>query len=138
MIYGKTNIVAGFLFMFIAACGGFALGGTFEATYAGRGGDHIMTMARFYLREGHSHGMPIAMFNIIVGLVLDRLALSDRTKRRASWAAVCGILLPLGLAAKGAAGAPANFPPLGLPGILGMFIAISVCLVGAIKMRRDV
>lgn len=136
MNQGKTNIVAGFLFMFIAACGGFALGGTFDATYANRGGDHIMTMVRFYLREGHSHGMPIAMFNIIVGLAIDKLALSDRAKKIASWAAVCGILLPLGLAAKGAAGAPANFPPVGLPGILGMFIAILVCLVGAIKMRR--
>lgn len=137
MNQGKTNIVAGFLFMFAAACGGMLLGGTFDAAYAARGGDHVMTMARFFLREGHSHGMPIGMFNIIVGLVIDKLALTTGVKRIASWAAICGILLPIGLAAKGAAGAPASFPPVGLPGVFGMFIAIVVCLIGAVRIQRN-
>ncbi len=135
MKVGRKNIIAGFLFMLIAAIGGFALGGTFDATYANRNGDHIMSMVRFYLREGHSHGMPISMFNMIIGLLIDKLNLSNRSKEFASWATISGILLPIGLAVKGAAGAPADFPPVGLPGILGMFIAIIICLYGAIKTK---
>lgn len=60
MKIGKTNVVAGLLAMFIAAVGGLVLGITFDANSV-RNGDHILSLVRFYLREGHSHGMPIAM-----------------------------------------------------------------------------
>jgi hypothetical protein len=133
---GKTNLVAGFLAMLFAALGGVVLGFTFDANSV-RNGDHVLTIVRFYLREGHSHGMPIAMYNMIIGLWIDRVALSNRMKTVASWAAVFGLLLPIGLAAKGAAGAPPDFPPLGLPGILGMLISIVLMLIGAIRMQRS-
>lgn len=75
--------------------------------------------------------------NIIVGLVIDKLALTDRARKIASWAAIAGLLLPLGLAAKGAAGAPPDFPPVGMPGILGMFVSLAILLVGAFRMKRE-
>ncbi|TGK15735.1 hypothetical protein EHO61_14265 [Leptospira fluminis] len=133
--YGKTNLVAGLAAIFLAAMGGFALGATFDANSV-KNGEHVLSIVRFYLREGHSHGMPIAMYNMLVGLWIDKVVLSDRAKSIASWAAVAGLLLPVGLAAKGAAGAPANFPPVGLPGILGMFISILLLLIGAIRMKK--
>ncbi|EKO14042.1 hypothetical protein [Leptospira kirschneri] len=135
--YGKINVVAGFTAMLLAALGGFALGATFEAN-AVKDGQYVLNIVRFYLREGHSHGMPIAMYNMVVGLWIDKIALSDRTKSIASWAAVCGLLLPIGLAIKGAAGAPTNFPPVGIPGILGMFTSIILLLIGAIRIKRNV
>ncbi|TGK10080.1 hypothetical protein EHO60_12080 [Leptospira fletcheri] len=133
--YGKTNLVAGLAAIFLAAMGGFALGATFDANSV-KNGEHVLSIVRFYLREGHSHGMPIAMYNMLVGLWIDKVALSDRAKSIASWAAVAGLLLPVGLAAKGAVGAPVNFPPVGLPGILGMFISILMLLIGAIRMKK--
>ncbi|EMO25946.1 hypothetical protein LEP1GSC170_5139 [Leptospira interrogans serovar Bataviae str. HAI135] len=84
--YGKINVVAGFTAMLLAAMGGFALGATFEAN-AIKDGQYVLNIVRFYLREGHSHGMPIAMYNMVVGLWIDKIALSDRTKLVASWAA---------------------------------------------------
>ncbi|AXR59751.1 hypothetical protein [Leptospira mayottensis] len=134
--YGKINVIAGFTAMLLAAMGGFALGATFDTNVV-KDGQYILSIVRFYLREGHSHGMPIAMYNMIVGLWIDKVALSNRSKLIASWAAVCGLLLPIGLALKGAAGAPANFPPVGLPGILGMFTSIILLLIGAIRIQRN-
>ncbi|EMY76976.1 hypothetical protein LEP1GSC060_3321 [Leptospira weilii serovar Ranarum str. ICFT] len=133
--YGKINVVAGFSAMLLAAMGGFALGATFDANVV-KDGQYVLSIVRFYLREGHSHGMPIAMYNMVVGLWIDKVVLSDRAKLIASWAAVCGLLLPIGLAMKGAAGAPANFPPVGLPGILGMFTSIVLLLIGALRIQR--
>ncbi|ABJ80148.1 hypothetical protein IQB76_01415 [Leptospira borgpetersenii serovar Hardjo-bovis] len=134
--YGKINVIAGFTAMLLAAMGGFALGATFDTNVV-KDEQYILSIVRFYLREGHSHGMPIAMYNMIVGLWIDKVALSNRSKLIASWAAVCGLLLPVGLALKGAAGAPANFPPVGLPGILGMFTSIILLLIGAIRIQRN-
>ncbi|ABJ74998.1 hypothetical protein [Leptospira borgpetersenii] len=134
--YGKINVIAGFTAMLLAAMGGFALGATFDTNVV-KDEQYILSIVHFYLREGHSHGMPIAMYNMIVGLWIDKVALSNRSKLIASWAAVCGLLLPVGLALKGAAGAPANFPPVGLPGILGMFTSIILLLIGAIRIQRN-
>ncbi|EMO40268.1 hypothetical protein LEP1GSC186_4027 [Leptospira noguchii serovar Autumnalis str. ZUN142] len=50
----------------------------------------------------------------------------------------CGLLLPIGLTIKGAAGAPTNFSSVGIPGILGMFTSIIFLLIGAIRIKRNV
>ncbi|MBI4912020.1 MAG: hypothetical protein HY823_04725 [Acidobacteria bacterium] len=133
---GRINLLAGILGMLAAALGGMALGMTFDQ-YAVRGGDHVLSLARFYLREGHSHGMPIALFNLLLASLVDRMAASDRVKRVCAWSGVAAFLLPLGLAAKGAAGAPAQFPPLGLLGVIGLLICLGSLLGGFLRGRKD-
>ena len=135
MNYGKLNLTAGAIALLLAALGGIALGATFDRDSI-QGGNHVLSEVRFYLREGHSHGMPIALLNLIVGLAIDKLALSNLWKRIASIAAVCAFVLPIGLASKGAAGAPAAFPPFGLIGILGFVLTAGILAVGAFRLQR--
>ena len=136
MNYGKLNLVAGACVLVLAAMGGMALGATFDQ-YSVKDGNHLLSEVRFYLREGDSHGMPIALLNLIVGLAIDRLALSDLWKRIGSIAAVCAFVLPIGLAAKGVAGAPAGFPPFGLIGIIGFVLTAGIIAVGAFRLKRE-
>jgi hypothetical protein len=133
MRFGRVNVVAGALGLLVGSLGGLALGATFDR-FAARDGYHVLTLVRFYLREGHSHGMPISLLNLIVGMLVDRLALSDRLKRACSWLTVAAFVLPLALAAKGAAGAPASFPPFGLVGVAGFVGAVLLLIVGS---RRE-
>lgn len=128
---GRLNIIVGTLGMLLAAFGGMALGLTFDQ-YAVKDGNHVLSLTRFYLREGHSHGMPISLFNLILGTFLDRWFVSDRLKKICSWAAAVAMLLPIGLAAKGGAGAPTDFPPIGIIGAFGMI----VCLVSLLLAYR--
>jgi hypothetical protein len=137
MKYGRANIIAGALGLLMAGLGGFALGATFD-TYSVKDGNHVISIVRFYLREGHSHGMPISLFNLIVGSFVDRLALSDRLKRICSVLAMLGLVLPVGLALKGASGAAADFPPIGMIGAVGLLTAAGLVLVGAVKMKPTV
>ncbi|MBX7059907.1 MAG: hypothetical protein K1X75_17735 [Leptospirales bacterium] len=132
---GKKNLIAGIVAMLLAMFGGLALAFTFDA-FAVRGNDHVLSLVRFYLREGHSHGMPLAIFNMLIALWVDRVELSRTLKQVVSWSAICSLILPLALAMKGAAGAPSDFPPLGLPGVLGLALALSLMLAGAIRMKR--
>ena len=135
MNFGKTNLIAGATILFLAAIGGTVLGATFDANSI-KDGNHLLSEARFYLREGHSHGMPMALLNLIVGLAIDKINLSDKLKRVCSYAAILTVFLPIGLALKGAAGAPANFPPIGLIGILAFFTTAALLLMGSVKIQR--
>ena len=126
--FGKLNIYVGLVALLLAGFGGLGLGFTFDQ-YAVKGGEHVLALSRFYLREGHSHGMPIAIYNLVIGLLVDRWLLLPKACRACSIAAALGIVLPLGLAAKGAAGAPADFPPVGMIGVLGLIVSVVVLLV---------
>ena len=133
IVFGRLNLIAGGIFLLLAAMGGMALGFTFDQ-HSIEDGYHKLSEIRFYLREGHSHGMPMAMLNLIVGVTVDRLALSDKLKRITSILAVLTIFLPIGLALKGAFGAPANFPPVGMLGVLGFVGAAVLVFIGAVKI----
>ena len=134
MRYGRANVIAGAAGLLLAGVGGMALGATFD-TYSVKDGAHVLSVVRFYLREGHSHGMPIALFNLIVGSLVDRLALADRAQRVCSRAAMVGFVMPLGLALKGASGASDAFTPVGLIGAVGLFTAAALLLVGALRLQ---
>jgi len=79
--------------------------------------------------------MPIALFNLVVGSLVDRLELADRSKRLCSITAMVGLVLPFGLALKGASGAPSSFPPIGLIGVFGLLTSVCFLFVGALRMR---
>jgi hypothetical protein len=129
------NIRFGFTALLISACfGGLALGATFNDN-AITDGTHVLGMARFYLREGHSHGNFMAFFNIFVGLVLPHLALSDKMKKICSYSAMASILLPLGLFTKGLMGGGDDAPPFGIIGILAIIIALIILIIGAFKTK---
>lgn len=134
MKYGKTNIVAGFIGLIIAIIGGMLLGLTFDQ-YAVKNSEHVLSIVRFYLREGHSHGMPIALYNLLIGLLIDKMVLSDRIKMMGSYLAILSFALPIFLAAKGASGAP-TLPPVGMIGVIGMLGSTIIMLIGTIRIPR--
>jgi len=136
MNYGRVNIAAGLVGLLLGAFGGMALGFTFDQ-FAVRDGDHVLSIVRFYLREGHSHGMPISFLNLFIGLLLDRVPLSSRLRTSCTILALLAFFLPIGLAAKGAAGAPVDFPPIGMIGVLGLLGSVIIMLVGVLRLRRS-
>jgi len=131
-----ANIRFGFTALFVTACiGGLALGGTFNE-HSIQEGNHLLGLARFYLREGHSHGNFMSIFNILVGLTLENLVLSERLKKICSYSAMASIMLPIGLFVKGAMGASDDAPPIGMIGVLGITIALVILIMGAFKTKQ--
>lgn len=136
MTLRMANIIFGFTALFFtAAVGGMALGATFNDNSV-KEGFHMLSIVRFYLREGHSHGNFMCFFNLFVGIILNNLNLSETLKKVCSYAAMAAIFLPIGLAAKGAAGAPADFPPIGLIGIIGVATSLIILVIGSFKSRK--
>jgi hypothetical protein len=136
MNYGKNNIVAGFIGLILAVFGGLVLGLTFDR-FAVQDGNHVLSIVRFYLREGHSHGMPISFFNLFIGLLLDRMVLSNGLKKACSILTMFAYFLPIGLVLRGVAGAPSNFPPIGMIGVFAVLATIIIMLIGALRIQRS-
>ncbi|MBX7152981.1 hypothetical protein K1X84_15240 [bacterium] len=136
MNYGKLNVVVGFTGLTLAVLGGISLGFTFDQ-YSVKDGNHVLSLVRFYLREGHSHGMPLSLYNLIIALWVDKLNLSNGLKKTGSILAALALVLPIGLAAKGAAGAASDFPPFGMIGVLGMLGSVVIFLIGAIRTQKN-
>lgn len=111
---GKKNLAAGFLFL-----AGFMLYG-FVLVYLrdlapGREAwiaDYAVG-AHLEARMAHAHGGLFALINVVVGYVLLRLPIGASAARWISWLALAGMLLPLGILAKVALGAPPVLVPLG-------------------------
>ncbi len=134
MKFGKINLIAGAGVLLLGGLGGLLLGATFDAQST-KEGYHVLSLIRFYLREGHSHSMPFGLYNLIFAFVVDRLALSDKLKRTASISAVVSIFLALGLVGKGMAGADPSFPPIGMLGVLGFLTSVIFILIGSKKLN---
>jgi len=131
-----ANIRFGFTFLlFSAVIGGMMLGVTFNEQSI-QDGNHLLSLARFYMREGHSHGNFMAFFNIFVGLTLNNLNLTEKAKKIASYSAMAAVMLPIGLALQGLAGAPADFPPIGMIGILGITMSLVILIMGSFKTKE--
>ena len=77
----------------------------------------------------------MCLYNLFVEILLNNLNLSDIFKTVASYAAMTAILLPIGLAWKGALGEIAEPPPVGIIGILGVTVSLVITVFGAWKTR---
>lgn len=132
MKFGKFNIAVGAIGLLFAAIGGMALGLTFDKN-AIKDGYHMLNMVRFYFRDAHSHGMTFCFYNLFFGLIIDRMYVSDKIKKVGSFMAACSLILPISLLAKAFAGAPADFPPIGILGAVAFVISIFIILFGIKK-----
>ena len=131
MTSGKLNFCIGSVVLIVAAFGGFGLGLTLDPFF--EKGFAAYPLTRFLLRSGHTHGMLIALINIVVGLSLSRLSLSERGKKACSILTAAALLLPVGLALRGLTNGAMTFAPVVMLG--GMSLAAASVLLTAGGLR---
>jgi len=135
MNFGKRNIIIGCIAIFVAAAGGMALGFTMDAYFPR--GFYEMPLTRLLMKAGHTHGMPFALYNLIFGGLIDRLALDDTWKQRGSLLAMLAFIMPVGLVLRGAAGGTMALAPVVMAGALCFLASVGVLLKGAVNMKKD-
>jgi hypothetical protein len=77
----------------------------------------------------------MSIFNLLVGLILNHLTLSEKLKTIVSYSAMAAIMLPVGLFVKGAMGG-GDVPPIGMIGVLGVSVALIIMIIGAFKTKQ--
>jgi hypothetical protein len=121
MNFGRQNIIVGGIVLFIAAFGGMALGFTMDEYFMQ--GFYALPLPRVLLKAGHTHGMPFALYNLIFGSLIDRLALNDTWKLRGSRLAMLAFIMPVGLVLRGMTDGAITFAP--------------VVMIGAVNMKKE-
>lgn len=135
MNYGRLNIISGGTVIFIAAIGGFVLGFTFDPLF--EKGFYALPLGRMFLKAGHTHGMPFALYNIIIGILVDRLALTDKGKKICSLFAVLSFIMPIGLILRGLTDGAMTFAPVALVGALCFLTSAALMIKGAKSITRE-
>ena len=131
MSSGRLNIIAGGVAIVFAGLGGFALGFTMDPYF--EKGFYAIPLGRVLLKAGHTHGLPIAFYNIIIGSLLDRLTLSDKWKKICSIFTILSFIMPVGLLLRGITDGAMTFAPVVLIGSLCFFISALIMVKGAIS-----
>jgi len=135
MIHGRRNIIAGGVAIFVAAFGGMALGFNMDAYF--EKGFYAMPLTRLLVKAGHTHGMPFALYNILIGSLVDRLALSDAWKKRCSVAAILAFIMPLGLVLRGIDSGAMRFAPVVMTGALCFLASVGIVIKGALAEKAE-
>ena len=134
MRIGRKNIIAGGIVIFIGAFGGFALGFSIDPYF--EKGFYAVPLARFLLKAGHSHGMPFALYNLILGGMIDRLNLSDHLKKWCSILGVLAFVMPVGLILRGLTGGAMTFAPVAMLGALFFLSSAGLVIYGGLNQTK--
>ncbi|MBI5963179.1 MAG: hypothetical protein HY863_06875 [Chloroflexi bacterium] len=91
------------------------------------------TGKHFEARLAHVHGNLFSLLNIVFGFLLMKLSLKDTLAKWASWLALAGLLMPLGILGEVYLGLPFYFV---LIGGLSMFLATVLLGVAVVQMNK--
>ena len=92
------------------------------------------TGAHFEARFAHVHGNLFSLLNIVFGFLLMKLNLKDNLAKWASWLALAGLLMPLGILGEVYLGLPYY---LVLVGGLSIFLATVLLGVAVVQMKNE-
>ena len=129
MKFGRLNIIVGAMAVFLSTLGGFVLGFTMDPFF--EKGFYAIPMTRVLLKAGHTHSMPFAFYNIIIGSLVDHLPLTDPWKKRCSLFTVLTLIMPVGLILRGMTGGALTFAPVVLIGALFFMGSAAILIKGA-------
>lgn len=92
------------------------------------------TGVHFESRLAHVHGNLFSLINIVFGFLLMKLQLKDNLAKWASWLALAGLLMPLGILGEVYLGLPFY---LVLVGGLSIFTATVLLGVAVVQMKNE-
>lgn len=131
---GRINVLAGCAGILLAAAGGICLGFSMDPYFDK--GFYAVPLGRYLLKAGHTHGMPLALYNLIIGSLLENLALTDKARKWCSLLAVLAFIMPVGLVLRGLTGGAMTFAPVVLLGSLCFLASVVMVMKGAVGKDR--
>jgi hypothetical protein len=126
--YKKNAIAAGLLFL-VSAFLGMYFGMNFDLRFPAEYNDQYMiSHGDAMMRAAHTHGMPFALYNLLLAFVIPYMGLSDKMKGLMSWSGILMILMPIALFLRGITYPSTTFDSTGFIGAF-FFVLVSVLLV---------
>jgi hypothetical protein len=134
MTVGDINKKIGWIFLLIFLFFGFYLGQRYFIARAAGNIEWLSSWERKSFMMTHTHGLGLGLINILYGMTIDGVTLSDRLKRSGSYLAVAGtLLMPITIITGGQGITPYRASAVG-----GMLVIIAVViLVYGLFQKKD-
>jgi len=135
--YRRNAIAAGILFL-VSAFLGMYFGMNFDLRFPEAFNDHYMILhADSMIRAAHTHGMPFALYNLLLAFVIPYLGLSDKLKNLMSWSGILMIIMPIALFIRGVIYPSTTFDFVGFIGAAFFLLTSVLLVIGAYKAKTN-
>ncbi len=136
-IYKRNAVAAGLLFVASAAVG-MSIGMDYDLRFpADYDGYYMVKKGEAMIRAAHTHGMPFALYNLILALVIPFLGFSDTMKKLTSWFGILMIIMPVALFVRGVIYPATWFDMVGFIGATFFVLTSVFLLIGLFKMNKE-
>ena len=135
-IYKRNAIAAALLFL-VSAGIGMSFGMNFDIRFpAEYDGYYMIKKGEAMMRAAHTHGMPFALYNLILALVIPFLGFSDKMKNLTSWFGIIMIIMPVALFMRGMVYPETYLDMIGFVGAFFFVLTSVFLLIGIIKLKN--
>ena len=138
MNFYKRNAIAAAILFLISAFIGMSIGMNFDIRFpAEYDGYYMVKKGEAMIRAAHTHGMPFALYNLILAFVIPFLGLSDKLKNLASWSGILMIIMPVALFSRGMIYPATALDFVGFIGATFFLLTSILVLIGAVKAKLN-
>ncbi len=135
-LYKRNAIAAGLLFI-VSAFVGMSIGMNYDLRFpAEYDGYYMVQKGEAMIRAAHTHGMPFALYNLLLALVIPFLGFSEKVKNLMSWSGILMIIMPIALFLRGVVYPATTFDLVGFVGATFFLITSVMLVIGAIKYKK--
>lgn len=136
MIYKRNLITAGVLFI-VSAFVGMSIGMNYDMRFPeAYEGYYMVKKGEAMIRAAHTHGMPFALYNLLLALVIPHLGFSDKLKNITSWSGILMLIMPVALFLRGVVYPDTTFDFVGFIGATFFLLTSALLIYGAVKIKR--
>ncbi len=135
--YKRNAIAAGLLFL-VSAFLGMYFGMNFDSRFPAEFNDHYMiSHGDAMMRAAHTHGMPFALYNLLLAFVIPYMGFSDKLKAWMSWSGILMILMPVALFLRGVTYPATTFDSTGFIGAFFFLLVSALLVIGSFKPKTS-
>ena len=137
MSFYKRNVIAAAILFLASAFVGMSIGMNFDIRFpAEYDGFYMIEKGNAMIKAAHTHGMPFALYNLILAFAIPFLGFSDKMKNLTSWSAILMIIMPIALFVRGTIYPSTAFDLVGFVGATFFLLTSALLIIGAVKVKK--
>jgi hypothetical protein len=138
MSFYKRNVITAAILFLASAFVGMSIGMNYDLRFpAEYDGYYMIEKGDAMIRAAHTHGMPFALYNLILAFAIPFLGFSEKMKNLTSWSGILMVIMPVALFSRGLIYPATTLDMVGFIGATFFLLTSALLVVGAIKAKKQ-
>jgi hypothetical protein len=137
MSFYKRNVIAAAILFLASAFVGMSIGMNYDVRFPSEyDGYYMIEKGSAMIRAAHTHGMPFALYNLILAFVIPFLGFTNKMKNITSWSGILMIIMPIALFSRGLIYPATTLDFVGFIGATFFLLTSIMLIIGAVKAKQ--